>query len=241
MKIDWMKIHCFGDAPAAARGCAEYILEQMGAAIRERGSAAIAISGGSSPRPMFELFGKTPFAWEKTHIFWVDERAVPPTHSRSNFKLAADMWLSPAKVPAENIHRIEAEREPQEAARLYVEDLRRHFQIREGEMPRFDVIHRGMGPDGHTASLFPGSPLVRDRTGLAAAVWVETMCEWRITLLPGVLEAARRTAMLAAGADKAAMLKAVIDGPYDPEQRPAQIRPADGEIDWFVDRAAQGG
>lgn len=236
-----MSIHCYRDAPAAAEACAESMLERLRAAVEERGSAALAISGGSSPRPMFEIFGKTPFAWERVHVFWVDERAVPPSHPRSNFKLAADAWLTPAKFPPTNIHRVQAELNPQEAARRYAEDIRQHFQLQESEMPRFDLIHRGMGPDGHTASLFPGEPLVDDRSGIAAAVWVEKMHESRITLLPGVLEAAHHTAMLVTGSDKAAMLKAVLEGPYDPRQYPAQITPKQGTIDWFLDQAASAG
>jgi 6-phosphogluconolactonase len=233
-----MRLHRFADANAAARACADSILEKLAQAISERGAGTLAISGGSSPRIMFEIFGRRPFAWEHVHLFWVDERVVPPTDPQSNFKLAADNWLTPAKFPAANIHRVLTELGPEEAAKRYVAEIRAHFKVEE-ELPRFDVIHRGMGPDGHTASLFPGQPLIADRTGVAAAVWVEKMKQWRVTLLAGVLESARHTAMLVTGADKAPMLKIVLTGEYDPQQYPVQIGSRDEAAEWFLDAAAQ--
>ena len=179
------------------------ILDLLANAIATRQRATLAISGGSSPKPMFELFAKSGFPWEQVHIFWVDERCVPPTDPQSNFRMANETWLAPAKVPAGNIHRVPTELEPHEAARQYAQDLR-------GFLPgsaAFDVIHRGMGPDAHTASLFPGEPLIADHEGIAAAVWVEKMHQWRVTLLPGVLEAACHTVVLATGADKAPALE----------------------------------
>jgi 6-phosphogluconolactonase len=210
----------------------------MEAAIAERGAAALAISGGSSPKPMFQIFAGSAFPWERVHLFWVDERAVPPTDEQSNFKLAADTWLTPAKFPSANIHRIQAELAPDEAARLYREEIRAYFKLSNEEQPKFDVVHRGMGPDGHTASLFPGSPLIEDRTRIAAATWVEKMHQWRISLLPAALEAARHTVMLVTGADKAQMLRTVLEGPYDPQQTPAQIGSRIGTAEWFLDEAA---
>jgi 6-phosphogluconolactonase len=237
---DQRETHRYPDSHGAAEACAERVLDLMRAAIAERGTAALAISGGSSPKPMFQSFARSAFPWERVHLFWVDERAVPPTDEQSNFKLASDTWLTQAKFPSANIHRIQTEFAPDEAARLYREEIRRHFNLAEGELPPFDVIHRGMGPDGHTASLFPGSPLIEDRTRIAAATWVEKMHQWRITLLPTVLEAARHTVMLVTGADKAQMLRTVLEGPYDPQQTPAQIGSGtpDNQTDWFLDEAA---
>jgi 6-phosphogluconolactonase len=248
----------YPDALGAAEACALRVLELMEAAIAERGAASLAISGGSSPKPMFQSFARSSFPWERVHLFWVDERAVPPTDEQSNFKLAADTWLTSvsaqAKFPSANIHRIQAELAPDEASRLYRDEIRDYFKLADGEPPRFDVIHRGMGPDGHTASLFPGSPLVEawagdwtgDRTGIAAAVWaaaiwVEKMHQWRITLLPAVLEAARHTLMLVTGADKTQMLRTVLEGPYDPQQTPAQIASRNDSAEWFLDEAAAAG
>jgi 6-phosphogluconolactonase len=172
------------------------------------------------------------------HVFWVDERVVPPTDPQSNYKLAFDTWLGPAKFPLANIHRVETELGPQEAARRYEDDIRRHFQLKPGGVPSFDVIHRGMGPDGHTASLFPGEALIAEGAGVAEAVWVEKMNQWRVTLLPGVLEAAGDTVMLVTGVDKAAVLRSVIDGEFRPAEYPAQIASRGENADWFLDQAA---
>jgi 6-phosphogluconolactonase len=232
----------FPTSTQAAEACARRILEILEAAMAGENQAAFAISGGSSPRVMFQIFAKIPFAWNRLQLFWVDERGVPPTDPQSNFKLADDTWLTPANFPPANIHRIPAELAPYVAADLYREDIRQAFMLTGHEMPKFDVIHRGMGPDCHTASLFPGEPLIDDREGLAAAVWVEKFKQWRITLLPGVLLAARHTVMLVTGADKAEALKAALHGPHDPKRYPAQLAARDGcDVAWFVDEPAASG
>jgi 6-phosphogluconolactonase len=228
----------FADAAGAAQACGQQILEWLREAVAERGRATLAISGGSSPRPMFEMFARTPFAWERVHLFWVDERGVPPTDPQSNFKLANDTWLSPCGFPPSNLHRIETELPAAVAAERYVENIRECFALAAGELPRFDVIHRGLGPDAHTASLFPGEPLIANRTGIAAAVWVEKFQQWRVTLLPGVLLAARHTAMLVTGPDKALPLYAVLAQPFAPLTYPAQLGSGQGTV-WFLDAAAE--
>jgi 6-phosphogluconolactonase len=238
-----MTLHRFADAPGAAQGCAARILELLRDAVKERGSATLAVSGGSSPKLMFEIFaksgsGRSGFDWAPVHLFFVDERAVPPTDPQSNFKLANDAWLAhSASSPL--VHRVQAELGAEEAARSYQSELRRLFKLQEGQMPQFDVIHRGMGPDSHTASLFPGEPLIKDRTGTCAAVFAKSMNQWRVTLLPAVLEAAKHTVVLAPGADKASALEATLNGPYDPMQHPAQL--ARETAEWFVDEAAAAG
>lgn len=216
----------------AAERCAAQILEYL----HESPRATLAISGGSSPRTMFEMFATTPFDWNRVHLFWVDERCVPPTDSQSNFKLANDTWLAPAKFPSANIHRVQTERDPEDAAEVYSDELRLVF----GDgIPKFDVIHRGMGPDAHTASLFPGEPLIDDREGLAGAVFVAKLNSHRVTLLPGVLLAAKHTVMLVNGADKAQPLSDVLYGPHDPMKFPCQISERDGgQVVWFLDEAA---
>jgi 6-phosphogluconolactonase len=228
----------YPDAVAAAEACGENILDLLAGAMFTHRPVTLAISGGTSPRPMFELFAKSGFAWEHVQIFWVDERCVPPSDSQSNFRMANETWLTPAKVPSANIHRVPTELEPHEAARKYAEDVRGPFDL-PFHLP-FDVIHRGMGPDGHTASLFPGEPLIADHGRIAAAVWVEKMHQWRVTLLPGVLEAARNTVVLATGADKAEALAAVLRGPYDPMKWPAQIGARGGNATWYLDGPASG-
>ena len=239
-----MSVLRYPDAVAAAEACGQKILDLLAQAIAGRQPATLAVSGGSSPRPMFELFAKSGFHWDPVHIFWVDERCVPVSDSQSNFRMANETWLVPAKVPEGNIHRVPTELEPREAAQRYAQGLRDFFRVRPGEMPQFDVIHRGIGPDAHTASLFPGEPLIENHKDLAAAVWVEKMHQWRVTLLPGVLEAARNTVMLATGADKAAALDTVLRGPYNPMKAPAQIATRGGngaplsDTMWFLDQAA---
>jgi len=232
------EIRKFPDAAAAAEACASQILEWLQEAMGQKGLASLAISGGSSPRPMFEKFARTPFDWKRVHLFWVDERAVPPTDAQSNFRFTQDAWLGPGNFPPANIHRVQAELAPVEAAARYIHEIQRFFAPAAGELPRFDVIHRGMGPDAHTASLFPGEPLIENRADIAAPVWVEKFQQWRITLLPGVLMAARHSALLVTGADKAVALRSVLSGPFDPLHYPAQIASGDGTA-WFVDAAAQ--
>jgi 6-phosphogluconolactonase len=227
------------DAVSAAEECGRHILICLEDALAAGAPATLAISGGNSPHPMFTFFARQDFSWDRVHVFWVDERAAPPTHDQSNFKWAHDLWLGPARVPGRNVHRILAELPPVEAARRYVQDIRAFFGITEGELPQFELIHLGMGPDAHTASLFPGSPSLRDRNHIATPVWVESMKQWRITLLPGVLEAARHTCMLVAGADKVPALRAVLQNPYDPMRYPAQLAAREGSgTVWFADAAA---
>jgi 6-phosphogluconolactonase len=225
-------LRVFKDTREAAEHCAAQILEYLNSSPR----STLAISGGSSPKTMFEIFASAKFDWNRVQLFWVDERCVPPTDSQSNFKLANDLWLVPAKFPQSNIHRVQTERDPEDAAEIYADELRMVF----GEdIPQFDVIHRGMGPDAHTASLFPGEPLIDDRTGIAAAVFVEKLNSHRVTLLPAVLLAATHTVMLVTGADKAQPLKDVLYAPHDPQKYPCQLTERDGgQVAWFLDPAA---
>jgi len=230
------------DAVHAAQECARHILIRLEDALAAGAPATLAISGGSSPHPMFQYFAQQDFAWEKVHVFWVDERAVPPGHEQSNFKWAWNLWLGPARVPESNVHRILTELPPEEAARRYVEEIRRFFALAPAELPRFEVVHLGMGPDAHTASLFPGSPFIEDRTHIAAALYSDPMKQWRVTLLPGVFEAARHTAVLVAGADKVPAMQAVLRGPYDPARYPAQLAAREGSgAVWFADESAAAG
>jgi 6-phosphogluconolactonase len=223
-------------ASAAAEACAERVTELLGDALSHRETASFAVSGGSTPKLLFDKLAAGAVPWDRVHLFWVDERCVPPTDDASNYKLAYAHLIAPAHIPEANIHRIYGEMDPHEAAARYVADIRGFFHLDGAELPRFDVVHRGMGPDAHTASLFPGSPLTEDRTGIAAAVFAPQFNQWRVTLLPGALEAARNTVLLVAGADKAEALRAVFHDAYDPKKHPAQIGAR--QALWFVDRAA---
>jgi 6-phosphogluconolactonase len=217
---------------AAAEACAQHMLLLIAAARDATGRAAIAISGGSSPKPMFTRMAAAQFDWTGVHIFFVDERCVPPTDPASNYKMANEYLLQPAGIPAAQIHRMLGEIEPHDAARRYADELTAFFK----EIPpRFDVIHRGMGPDAHTASLFPGDPLIEDRTGLTAATFAAKFNQWRITLLPAVLLAAKNTLMLAPGADKAEALAHVFGDEHDPKKYPAQLGLLEGiEMTWYL-------
>jgi 6-phosphogluconolactonase len=229
--------HILADAQSAAEASARRIIEILDGVLAEREFATFAVSGGSSPKPMFRLLAGSRFPWDRVHIFWVDERCVPPHDPASNFGMIEEAFLVPAKVPSRVVHRIYGELQPPAASARYTDEIRHFFGLRAGEFPHFDLIHRGMGPDGHSASLFPGEPLVDDREKLVAAVWVQKMRQYRITLLPGPLESARNTVFLAPGADKAEALRAVLEGPLAVTKYPAQLGPPTN-VEWFVDREA---
>ncbi len=222
----------------SAQDCSKHILFLMAEALKSQTKATIAISGGTTPKLLFSEMAKAGFDWSRTDLFWVDERCVPPDSEESNFKLANDTLIGPAKIPAGNIHRIYGELPPPEAAQRYVGDIKTSFELDAGKLPVFDVLHRGMGADAHTASLFPGSHLVEDRAGIATNVWVEKMKMDRVTLLPGVLLAANHTVLQVSGADKADALRNVLKSEEDFLKYPCQIASRDRRAVWFLDRAA---
>ncbi|MFN0100665.1 MAG: 6-phosphogluconolactonase [Bryobacteraceae bacterium] len=227
---------------AAAEACGERLLQILNEALGERETATIAVSGGSTPKLLFEYLSQAEADWSRVHLFWVDERAVPPGDPQSNYTLAHDNWLAPSGFPVSNIHRMQAELPVSEAAERYADEIRGHFHLHGEAFPVFDIIQQGMGSDVHTASLFPGEPLILDRRGIAAAVYVEKLKAARITLLPGVLTRARQTLMLVTGADKAAALKTVWSAPEALLEAPAQLtRRHEGQVTWFLDEAAAAG
>ena len=227
------------DANAAAEACAHHLLNILEEVLSGQEFVTLAVSGGSTPRLLFQQLAKSKFRWDHVHLFWVDERCVPPTDPASNFKLADDYLIHPAHIPMKHVHRIFGEIAPKAAAERYAEEIREFFGLDEGELPHFDVIHRGMGPDAHTASLFPGEPLIDDREGIAAAVFAAKFNQWRVTLLPGALLAAKHTVFLVAGDDKAESVRAVFKEEYDPKKYPAQIATHHGRgVTWFLDQPA---
>src|SRR6476646_787491 len=149
-------LRILANAQEAADACAAHILAILSATLAARPLATIAISGGSTPKLLFAALAKAGFDWPRVHFFWVDERCVPPTDSQSNFKLADDALFTPARVPSGSIHRVYGELSPEAAATRYTSDIQSFFSSSDGQLPAFDVLHRGMGPDAHTASLFPG-------------------------------------------------------------------------------------
>jgi len=226
-------------AQEAADACAAYVQETLANSLQSQPAATFAISGGSTPKLLFAKLAKSGLDWSKVHIFWVDERCVPPTDNQSNFKLADETLLTPARISKYNVHRVHGEMTPDEAAIRYIDEVKQYFHVGEHDLPAFDLIHRGIGPDAHTASLFPGEPLIANRTGIAAAVWVDKLRSHRVTLLPGVLLAAKNTVLQVAGQDKAEPMYNILKGPEDPFQFPGQIatRGSDKAV-WFLDNAA---
>jgi 6-phosphogluconolactonase len=231
--------HTCSTPEEAVDACTHHIIALLDEALSGQALATLALSGGSTPKPLFQRLTTTHFDWTRVHLFWVDERSVPPADPQSNYRLAEEALLSPAHFPRRNVHRICGELRPDAAARRYVEEIREFFALEPGEFPHFDLVHRGIGPDAHTGSLFPGEPLIDDRESIAAAVYVEKLAQWRVTLLPGALLAARHTVFLVTGGDKAGAVRAVFNEPYDPKQYPAQIASHHGRsVTWFLDAAA---
>ncbi|HEX4770578.1 MAG TPA: 6-phosphogluconolactonase [Bryobacteraceae bacterium] len=232
-------LRVFPESREAAEQCAIFIANELQSRISEKGVTRLAVSGGTTPKPMFQALAKAPLDWSKVHVFFVDERCVPPTSDQSNFKMAKENLLSGAPLLESNVHRIHGELNPDEAAGKYINEVKGHFELSDGALPVFDVLHRGMGSDAHTASLFPGEPLIADRTGIAAHVWVDKLKMDRVTLLPGVLLKAVRTVLEISGPDKAEPLHEVLYGPDDPFRFPCQIaaRGSDTAV-WFLDQAA---
>src|SRR5579864_8095832 len=180
MSVHWRS---YPDAHAAAVAAAQHILTLLENALAGQEGAPLAVSGGSTPKLLFEELVKARYRWERVHLFWVDERAVPPADPRSNYKLAEEFLIAPAHIPRGNVHRIQGEITPERAAEHYAQDIRSFFGLEEGAMPHFDIVQQGMGPDAHTASLFPGEALIEDREGIAAAVQAPVAPQRRITLL----------------------------------------------------------
>ncbi len=203
---------------------------------------AVCLAGGSTPRGLYSFLAANPglLPWERTHFFWGDERHVPPDHLASNYRMAWDAMLSKAPVPPENIHRIRGEcAGAGQAALEYERTLRGFFDLGPGQLPRFDLVLLGMGPDGHTASLVPGTAALEGQRRLVVPNWVAKLNAERITLTAPVLNHAAHVLFLVRGDDKAKALKAVLEGPHDPERFPAQlIHPEHGKLLWLVDRAA---
>lgn len=239
----------FAQGGDLARAAAEEFTRRADAAVRARSRFSVALSGGSTPRHLYRLLADPaqPFHdridWSATHVFWGDERHVPPDHPDSNYRMAREALLDLVPVPADNIHRMRGEEsDAAHAARLYEAELRGFFS-ESADQPRFDLVLLGLGADAHTASLFPGSEAVRERERWVVAPWVEKLASWRITLTPAVFDRAAAVIFLVQGEDKAGALRAVLEGgpegERDPDRYPAQVvRPKSGELLWLVDDAA---
>jgi 6-phosphogluconolactonase len=223
---------------------AEEVIRASTEAVTKRGRFTIALSGGSTPRSLFNLLAtnaRTTLAWDKMFFFWSDERHVPPTDPDSNFRMADESMLSKIPVAAANIFRVPAENpDAAAAAQAYDLILQKFFETKPGEFPRFDLILLGLGPDGHTASLFPETAALQEKSRLVVANWVEKFKTDRITFTLPLLNAAHSVAFLVSGTDKAPALHAVLEDETAPAERyPAKmVRPTDGKLIWFLDKAA---
>jgi 6-phosphogluconolactonase len=225
---------------------AEHVVELASQAIGENGMFTVALSGGSTPRPLYTLLAKKPFIkridWSRVHLFWGDERCVPPDDPQSNYRMVRETLLAALAVPPEHIHRIQGEEEPESAAARYEQVLQTFFgSIGKNHPPRatFDLVLLGMGDDGHTASLFPGSPAVTEERRWVLPQYVEAVSMWRITLTPAAINAAKNTLFMVSGSGKAEALRAVLEGPLQAEVLPAQaIHPVNGRLLWLADEAA---
>ncbi len=235
-----IRMHIAAGPGEAAGACARFMVACLEQRLAGGDRASVALSGGAGSRILFECMAATPFPWAKAHFFWVDERVVPATDERSNYRIAAESFLIPARVPGENIHRIHGELMPEAAARKYAGEVKDFFGLTQGELPAFDVMHLGLGENVHTASLFPGSALLEDRQGIAAAAKVDADPPQRVTLLPGVIERARQIVMFVTGVSKAEAVRAVFYEPLNPARYPAQLTRNAPSVMWFLDKSAAG-
>lgn len=231
----------FSDTSALAHEAAERTVTLCSEAIADHGRFSVALSGGSTPRTLFELLAREPYAsrieWEHVHIFWGDERCVPPDHVDSNYRMARETLLDHVPLPSENVRRIKAERDPAQAAEEYEHVVRMFFAA--SAAPRFDLVLLGMGDDGHTASLFPSTQALQVTSHWVAANYVPKLDAWRVTLTAPAINAGVHVMFLVTGASKAEALYSVLHGPHQPEEYPSQlIAPREGTLLWLVDQAA---
>lgn len=233
-------IRVFPDLAAASRAAAELFAAEACRAVAAHGRFTVLLAGGETPRSAYEILAEPPLReqvpWEAVHVFWGDERCVPDDDPRSNARMARIALLDHVPVPAEQIHPIRCDRSPREGAAAYEELLRAFFA---GGPPRFDLVFLGLGGNGHTASLFPGTPVLDERKRWSGEVYVAEDRLHRVTLTAPVINRAALVAFLVTGEGKAAVLKEVLEGSADPHRLPARlISPGDGELLWLVDRAA---
>lgn len=231
--------HVHADAGAMLRAAADAFAARAQAAIAAHGGFSVALAGGGTPKPLYELLATPPYReridWSRVAVFFGDERCVPPDSERSNYRMAHEALLSQVPLPPANVYRLRGEDDPAQAALAYEQALRDAFRR---EWPRLDLVLLGIGDNGHTASLFPGCACLRERERAVCAQYVESQHEWRLTMTLPVLNAAAAVWLLADGAGKAAVLAEVLDGPYRPELLPVQYLAPVGAYEWWLDRAA---
>jgi 6-phosphogluconolactonase len=234
------------DLNALVRASAEQIADIAERAIATNGRFTIALSGGSTPRPVYALLATDEFSrridWSRVQVFWGDERCVPPNDPQSNYRMAKEALLEHVPLPEANIHRMHGEEDPTQAAAEYGRELQAVLGgDAEGGAPPagFDLILLGMGDNGHTASLFPGKTALHEEKRWVVAEYIEAVSMWRITFTPVLINAAATVTFLIAGTQKAEVLHQVLEGPYQPDVLPSQIvKPLHGQLVWLLDKAA---
>lgn len=232
------------DAAEVSRRGAELLLTMAQEAAAANRRLSVALSGGSTPKTMFQMLADEPLRsqvpWRHVDLFWGDERCVPPDHKDSNYRMTREALLDDAPIPSENIHRIPAEESDHAgAAAKYQKHLADYFSLGAGQLPRFDLIYLGMGDDGHTASLFPGTKALAEKQRFVAQNYVDKFSSYRITLTADAINNGKCVAFLLAGEGKAERLKEVLEGPRDPDRLPSQmIQPHNGRLLFILDKGA---
>ena len=229
-----MDLRIFNSKEDLARAAAEHFARKSSEAVAQKGSFTVALSGGSTPKALYELLADqfcNQIPWANIHFYWSDERHVPPDHPDSNYRIANEAMLSRVPVSPANVHRVISENPAADAARDYEDTIK---EI--SEDPRLDLILLGLGTDGHTASIFPGSEVLHEMKRLVAAPWVEKLNTYRITMTLPLLNNGASVVFLVSGAEKAQIVKEVLEGP---EKYPAQaVKPHNGELIWMLDQDA---
>jgi 6-phosphogluconolactonase len=238
------EIQVLPDAAAIARRAADKIIASAALAVNERGVFHISLAGGSTPKALYSLLASEAFRdkmpWDKTQIFFGDERHVPPDHADSNYRMANESMLSKVPLKADQVHRIKAEYEDAEkSAKEYEQELRSSLKLAAGQLPRFDVLLLGMGDEGHTLSLFPGTKALHDNGRWVMSNWIGKLFTERVTITGPVANNSALAIFMITKADKALALKGVLEGPHEPEQLPSQlIQPTNGKVLWLLDTTA---
>lgn len=239
------EIQIVENGEAVSRTAAEMMVSLALKKLQSKESFTVALSGGSTPKNMFAILAndaalRNQMPWDRVHFFWGDERHVPPDHADSNYRMTNEAMLSRVPVPPENIHRIRAENpDAGKAAEDYEQELRGFFKLETEQLPLFDCVFLGMGPDGHTASLFPGTKALHERERLVVSNWVDKFQSYRITMTTPVLNNADIVIFLVSGEEKAEPLRVVLEGEKQTDLFPSQlIEPTHGKLLWLVDQAA---
>jgi 6-phosphogluconolactonase len=233
------EIHTFENAHTLAGGVAGRIVETLSEAVTTSGIASLVLSGGKTPRDVYQLLGsedcRDSVPWSLVHLFWGDERCVPPTMPESNYRMVKEALLETIDIPEQNVHRIRGETPPQDAARAYDQEIRAALGLRHDAWPHFTLVLLGLGTDGHIASLFPGTLALQERKRIVTEVYVESLKSSRITLTLPALNSAEEVVFLVSGKLKAPIFRKIraSDTPEYPVQL---VQPGSGRVHWYVDR-----